>query len=275
MTARSTSAGAATTRCARPMACSRTSSRSTSSGTTRSRPTAAPPAARSCGGSTSPSRSTRAISSGWTVMPTSPSSGRANMIPGKSFTGAMSRTSERTRRRAAFQGEQGAFSELAARHYFGKSAWEPVPFRTFEEVFTAVAKGRAEVGIVPIENSLFGSIHQNYDLLRRFSLSITGEIVLRVVHALLANPGVALKDVRHIYSHPQALGQCERFLRSLRGVEAAAEYDTAGAAKMIRDQGRTDAAAIASREAARLYGLRILRSGIETDHRNFTRFIVL
>ena len=174
----------------------------------------------------------------------------------------------------AFQGEHGAFSELAAHTYFGRAV-ETLPLRSFEDVFRKIDRGGPVMGIIPIENSLHGSIHQNYDLLRRYSLKIIGEIKLRVVHSVLANRRVLLRDVRYIYSHPQALGQCESWLQRLKNVEAIAMYDTAGAAKFIKEERRTDAAAIASLEAARMYGLRVLRSGIESDHRNFTRFLVL
>ena len=174
----------------------------------------------------------------------------------------------------AFQGEHGAFSEQAAHAYCLKST-RTVPCKTFPDVFRAVDKTSVRYGIIPIENSLFGSIHQNYDLLQKFNLFIVGEIKLRVVHTLLVHPTVSMKHVRFIYSHPQALGQCERFLSRLKNIEVVAVYDTAGAAKMIKEQHRTDAAAIASREAAHVYGLKILYSGIETDHQNFTRFLVL
>jgi prephenate dehydratase len=174
----------------------------------------------------------------------------------------------------AFQGEHGAFSEQAANRYFSKSS-RTLPLRTFQEVFGSVVRGKAQYGIIPIENSLFGSIHQNYDLLQKFNLNIVGEVKLRVVHALLVNQQTRIKDVKFIYSHPQALGQCEKFLDRLNGVEVVAVYDTAGAAKFIRDEHRMDAAAIASLEAAKVYGLRVIRSGIESDHQNFTRFLIL
>ena len=173
-----------------------------------------------------------------------------------------------------FQGEHGAFSEEAARHFFGRGV-RTVPKTGFREVFDSVANGRASAGIVPIENSLFGSVHQNYDLLDRYDLHIIGEIKVRIVHALLVNPGVTMRQVKYIYSHPQALGQCERFIETLKGREIVAVYDTAGAAKSIRDDHRTDAAAIAGMAAARFYHLSALKVGVENDHRNFTRFLVL
>lgn len=175
----------------------------------------------------------------------------------------------------ALQGEHGSFSELAAVHYFGSTLSGTLPCKTFEDVFRSVQNRTVHAGIIPIENSLFGSIHQNYDLLQRYPLRIVGEIMVRISHSLLALPGVSLRNITHIYSHPQALGQCEAFLKSMKHVEAVPMYDTAGAAKMIKEDGRRDAAAIASSQAATMYGLRELRKGIESDHHNFTRFLVL
>jgi len=174
----------------------------------------------------------------------------------------------------AFQGEYGAFSEEAAKRYFGKSL-TATPKKSFDDVFNSVRKRTTEYGIVPIENSLYGSIHHTYDLLERFDLNIIGEIKLRIVHALLVNHGVTMSQVKFIYSHPQALGQCETFLNRLKHREVVAVYDTAGAAKMIKEEQRRDAAAIASVDAARVYGLKTLKVGIESDHHNFTRFLIL
>ena len=184
------------------------------------------------------------------------------------------RISDHCKTLVAFQGEHGAFSELAARDYFCTEI-DTLPLRSFDDVFQSVLRRRAHLGIIPIENSLFGSIHQNYDLLRRHSLKIVGETKLRIVHSLLAHPKVRLRDVRFVYSHPQALGQCEKFLHTLKHAEAVAIYDTAGGAKFIKETNRREAAAIASSEAARVYGLRTLRTGIESSHKNFTRFLIL
>src|SRR5207244_6386927 len=119
-----------------------------------------------------------------------------------------------------------------------------VACRSFEEVFTVVSAGPAGYGVLPIENSIGGSIHRNYDLLVEHHLPIVSEAELPVVHHLLALPGVALSDLRRVYSHPQGLAQCERFLRTLSGVEIVATYDTAGSAKLVADEHLTDAAAI-------------------------------
>jgi prephenate dehydratase len=174
----------------------------------------------------------------------------------------------------AYQGEPGAFSEQAARAFFSKDV-ETKPVATFRDVFRFVEGGRLRAGIIPIENSLVGSVHENYDLLLRHRLYIVGEIKLRIEQHLMALPGVSLRRLRFVYSHPQALGQCEQFLRTLRNVSVVAEYDTAGSAKMIRDHRRSDAAAIASALAARVYGLRVLKKNIESNHQNYTRFLVL
>ena len=175
--------------------------------------------------------------------------------------------------RVAFQGEPGAYGEGAAIRYFGEKV-ETLPCRSFEEVFEKVETGEADRGVIPIENSLAGSIHRNYDLLMEHDLYIVGEINYRVEHNLLALRGVRLEDVRYVISHPQALAQCEGFLRRL-GVERVPEYDTAGSAKKIRDEQLRNAAAIASRRAAEVYDLEILAESIEDDPENYTRFLIL
>ncbi|PYR61567.1 MAG: prephenate dehydratase [Acidobacteria bacterium] len=175
--------------------------------------------------------------------------------------------------RIAYQGELGAFSEAAARRVNAEA--DLVACRSFEEVFTAVSAGPAGYGVLPIENSIGGSIHRNYDLLVEHELPIVGEVELPVVHHLLALPGVALSQLRRVYSHPQGLAQCERFLRTLSGVEIIATYDTAGSAKLVADERLTDAAAIASARAGEVFGLVPLASGIQDYDDNITRFIVI
>jgi len=175
----------------------------------------------------------------------------------------------------AFQGERGAYSEAAAVAYFGEKV-QPLPCAEFEAVFDAVTGRAAERGIVPVENSLAGSIHRNYDLLLRYDLTIVGEVQLRVEHHLIAWPGVSLGDLHRVYSQPQALAQCERSLtRLLPGVELVATYDTAGSVKMLREQGIRDGAAVASRRAADIYGMTILHDGLEDNPENYTRFLIL
>ena len=175
--------------------------------------------------------------------------------------------------RIAYQGEPGAYSEAAALRF--QPGVVTLPCETFEEVFRAVADGRASHGILPLENSIGGSVHRNFDLLLEHDLTILAEVELRVVHCLLAVPGTTMADVHRIYSHPQALAQCERFLRSLESVEVIATYDTAGSAKLLRDQRLAGAAAIASERAASVFGLSVLASGIEDFAGNITRFIVV
>lgn len=180
-----------------------------------------------------------------------------------------------TRARVVYQGEPGAFSEKAVHQYFGPGA-STLPVPTFAEVLENVASGACEYGMLPLENSLTGSVHRNYELLLEHpEVHIVGEIKLRIVHNLIANPGVEMADIRKIYAHPQAAAQCERFLRQHPEWEVHSVYDTAGSVRHVRDRGLVDAAAIASSEAADLMGMQILRQGIETHPRNFTRFVVL
>jgi prephenate dehydratase len=170
----------------------------------------------------------------------------------------------------AFQGEPGAYSEQAVFGYFGQV--ETLPCESFDAVFDAVNSGKCESGLIPIENSLAGSIHQNYDLLLRHNLYINGEYFLRVRHCLIANLGVKKADIKKAMSHPQALGQCAGYLRSL-GIKAEQVYDTAGSVKMLKESGEVHVAAIASRRAAELYGMEILEEGIEDNPENYTRFL--
>ena len=175
--------------------------------------------------------------------------------------------------RIAYQGEIGAFSEAAGRRVNAEA--ELLPFRTFEEVFGAVEAGPAAYGVLPIENSIGGSIHRNYDLLLEHQLPIVSEVELPVVHQLLAMPGATMAGLRRIYSHPQALAQCERFLRTLTGVEIVATYDTAGSAKLVAGDKLADAAAIASARAGEVFGLVPLAGSIQDYDDNITRFIVV
>jgi prephenate dehydratase len=175
--------------------------------------------------------------------------------------------------RIAFQGASGAYSESAARRLW--PSCETVPRERFEDVFDAVKRGDVTHGILPIENSVGGSIHRNYDLLLEHDLPIVGETELTVVHNLLALPGTSIGEIRRVFSHPQALAQCERYVRTLPGVEVVATYDTAGSARLIRDGGLRDTAAIASARAAEIFGLDILKAGIQDFADNITRFIVV
>jgi prephenate dehydratase len=182
--------------------------------------------------------------------------------------------SRSTNPRIAFQGALGAFSGDAARKLLGHAV-ELLPCETFEKMFAAVESGASDYCLAPIENSLFGSVHQNYDLLLKHNLRIVGETNLRIVHNLIAAPGTRLEDVRRVYSHPVALGQCLRFLAERPEMKPVAAYDTAGSVKMIMESHEEGAAAIASASAAEVYGAQILVPGIEDDQANFTRFLLL
>ena len=174
--------------------------------------------------------------------------------------------------RIAFQGEPGAYSEAAGLRFSDHA--DLLACEAFEDVFAAVASGKATHGILPVENSIGGSIHRNYDLLIEHDLPIVGEVELPIRHHLLALPGTPIERVQRIYSHPQALAQCERFLRELPA-RVHATYDTAGSAKLIREQALADAAAIASERAAQVFGLEILRSDIQDYSDNITRFLLI
>lgn len=174
----------------------------------------------------------------------------------------------------AFQGELGAFSQRACYQIFGRGI-RPVPCRAFDEVFEHVVRKKASLGVIPIENSLAGSIYQNFDLLAQHSLEAVAETCVRIEHHLIAHPGIGLRDITQIFSHPAALDQCQRFLRRLKRVEKVAFYDTAGAVKFIKEQELRNAAGIASADAAGVYRMRILRRGIEDNKENFTRFLAL
>ncbi len=174
--------------------------------------------------------------------------------------------------RVAFQGERGAYSEEAAAVLLDKP--EVLPCPTLRDVFQIVSRGEAEVGVVPIENSQAGSINETYDLLLSHSLWITGEVELRIRHNLLVLPGQDLASIRKVYSHPQALAQSEVFLHE-HNLEAIPASDTAGSAKLIAEQRAIGVGAIASLAAARIYGLTVVREGIETNPENFTRFLAM
>jgi prephenate dehydratase len=175
--------------------------------------------------------------------------------------------------RVAFQGERGAYSEKSVRELLGPHV-VPVGKDSFEEAFQAVASREVDYALLPIENSLGGSIHTNYDLLLRYNLYIVAEHTLRVRHSLLGLPGTKKEDVKTVLSHPQALAQCDNYLRKL-GVKQEPKYDTAGSAKFIKENGLKDCAAIASDLAAEIYGMDVLDANIEDDDVNFTRFILL
>ena len=174
--------------------------------------------------------------------------------------------------KVGYQGEQGSYSEEAVKRFVRDA--KPVPFRYFSAVFEAVALADIDQGVVPVENSQAGSINDTYDLLLQYDLNIVGEIHLRVRHCLLALEGDSLDTIETIYSHPQALAQCEAFLSSLKAT-LIPTYDTAGSAKMIKEKNLKQSAAIASKRVSDIYDLELLAEGIETNPQNFTRFFVI
>lgn len=176
--------------------------------------------------------------------------------------------------KVGFQGELGAFSQEAARQLLGDEI-KVVPFQKFDEVFRALAAETTDAAVIPIENTLHGSVHENYDHLLHYDLKIVGETNVRIVHNLIAPAGVKFKDVRRVFSHPVALNQCLEFFAQNPQIEKTPFYDTAGSVKMVVKEKLADAAAIASSVAADIYGAGILKRSIEDDRRNFTRFFLL
>jgi prephenate dehydratase len=176
--------------------------------------------------------------------------------------------------RIAFQGEPGAFSQIAARKLLGDQA-HTVACPTFESLFDSIAEGRADLILAPLENTLAGPVLRCYDLLYQGSLVMIGEVVLRVSHCVIGCPGASLEGVRRIQSHPVALAQCERFFAAHPAIAKAVAEDTAGSVRQIMELGDPAIAAIASDFAARQYGAQILVSAVEDDPNNFTRFALL
>lgn len=173
-----------------------------------------------------------------------------------------------------FQGELGAFSHAAALKLLGPSA-VPVPFPSFKNVFDAVQSKKVAYAVIPIENTLHGSILENYDNLLHYEFPICGETSVRISHQLIAMPGTRFRDVREAFSHPVALNQCRLFFEKQKQIQAISFYDTAGSVKMLRDEKPGNSAAIASATAAETYGGIILKRNIEDNARNYTRFFLL
>ena len=176
--------------------------------------------------------------------------------------------------RVVYQGEPGCYSEEAAVGFFGPEvssrglAW-------FPDVFAALERGEADYAVLPVENSSTGSIRQVYDLLAQYNYYVVGECQVKVEHCLMALPGVALEDIRTVYSHEQGLMQCERYLDAHLGWRRVPTLDTAGSAKQVAESGDRTAAAICSRRAAQIYGLHILAEGVNYNAMNHTRFVVV
>jgi len=178
-------------------------------------------------------------------------------------------------KRIAIQGGADSFHDIAARKYFSEDAVEIVPCETFKDVFKEIEKEDELLGIVAIENTIAGSLLQNHVLLRESGCLIIGEYKLRITHQFVALPGQTMNDIKEVYSHPIALMQCEDFLEAHKEILAVESDDTALSAKEIADNRIKGRAAICSREAAEKYGLEILAEGIETNKRNFTRFLII
>jgi len=175
--------------------------------------------------------------------------------------------------KVSFQGERGAYSEEAAFNFFGTNI-KLKPCMELDEVFESVECGETEYGVVPIENSLEGSVNQTYDLLLSSNLKVCGEIVLRIVHCLIVHPKAEKGSIKYVYSHPQALAQCRNFIKR-SGYKPIPYFDTAGSVKMIKEKGLLDAAAIAGRRAAEIHQMKVITEGIEDKPNNYTRFFVL
>jgi chorismate mutase/prephenate dehydratase len=175
--------------------------------------------------------------------------------------------------KVAFQGERGAYSESAVYKFFGETA-EVKPCRDFKDLFESVEKQETNFGVVPVENSIEGSVNQTYDLFLKHDLKVRGEVIVKIEHCLIANPTTKLEDVKAVYSHPQALAQCRTFLEK-SGWELIPTYDTAGSVKILKENGLKNAAAVAGEKAAELYEMKILQRDIADNPENYTRFFVI
>ena len=173
----------------------------------------------------------------------------------------------------ACQGVEGAYSQIACEKIF-KSPMI-MYFKNFDAVFTAIEQGLCQYGILPLENSTAGSVNKVYDLMIRHNFSIIRTFRLKVDHNLLVNPGAKLSDIKEIYSHEQAIGQCSSFLHTLKDVKIIPVENTAVAAEMVSKSGRKDIAALSSRNCAELYGLNCLASSVQDTGNNYTRFICI
>lgn len=176
--------------------------------------------------------------------------------------------------KVAFQGELGAFSQQAIAQLLGPKA-VPQPRQRFDEVYAALQAGTVDAAVVPVENTLHGSVYANYDLILKHDFVITAETNVRIVHNLIAPPGLKFAQLRKVFSHEVAINQCLDFFASHPSIQREIFYDTAGSVKMVMEQRPPGGAAIASELAARIYKGRILKRGIEDDRENYTRFFLL
>ena len=178
--------------------------------------------------------------------------------------------------RVAIQGGYGAFHEIAARKYYKDINLDIIPCDTFIDLFESIEEGKADSAVVAIENSVAGSLIPNYALLSRSELLVTGEVYLRIVQNLIGLPGQSLEDIMEVHSHPMAILQCQDFLEPLRqrGLKVVESIDTALSAKWIRENNKKSVAALASDLAADMYGLEVIAESVESNKRNFTRFLI-
>lgn len=174
----------------------------------------------------------------------------------------------------AFQGENGAFSQAAALKLRGERV-RTLACASFRDVCESIQSGTATSGVLPIENTLHGSVHENYDRFLEYNLVISGETSIRISHQLIAKPGVTFRQIRRVFSHPVALNQCKRFFDKYKQLEAVPYYDTAGSVKFLKEHSLSDTAAIASQTAAAIYKCNVLKTSIEDNRQNFTRFFLL
>ena len=176
--------------------------------------------------------------------------------------------------KTAFIGECGAYSHKAGLAYFGDELI-PVPMENFRDIFSAVETGQVSYGVIPLENSLSGSIHENYDLLQAYDLKIMGEITLRIEHSLIAHPGVSMDEIKTVMGPPPALAQCKNYLDQYPGIRPVAHTATSAAVKKIKESGDKTSAAIASSMAAQVFDMAVLEASIEDNPRNYTRFAII
>jgi chorismate mutase / prephenate dehydratase len=175
--------------------------------------------------------------------------------------------------KVTYQGETGAYSEMAVYKLFS-SKIEAVPCKDFRDVFESVKTCAVPHGVVPIENSIEGSVNQNYDLFLSYDLKVCGEVAVKLGHVLIGTPQTKIEGIKTVYSHPQALAQCRKYIEKHKW-EIIPAYDTAGAVKIIKEKNTSDVAAIASEKAADIYEMKILARDIADNPSNYTRFLVL
>ncbi|MCF2602251.1 prephenate dehydratase [Parabacteroides distasonis] len=177
------------------------------------------------------------------------------------------------KKKVAIQGIAGCYHDIAARNYYEGEEIEIIPCNTFPDVISTIKKDPSVVGLMAIENTIAGSLLQNHELIRESGLKVTGEYKLRISHSLVALPGTSIHDITEVNSHPIALMQCTEFLNTLPNAKVVEKEDTAMSARWIAENHIEGHAAICGKLAAEIYGMEVLAEGIETNKRNFTRFL--